>query len=577
MNNPLISLKEYLAKEKTFLIPNYQRGYVWGKSRDSQKNSVQFLIESIINCYNNKTELFLQGVTVSESESEPNIELIDGQQRTTALYLMLLYLNYHGKFSINYTIRRQSQEFLNSLKNKSTEEIVDSCKENSEEQFQDIFYFKKTIRIIHEKLKEINKTDLIKFLIDDQKIRFLYINIPRERATTVFKMMNGNKAVMLTEEIIKAEMLRLVSNRKIGKENLNEKELEAVRWNENLTRSKYAREWDKWLYWWNKEDVKKFYRTTNVLGLLVETYYFTTKASDPKYNFENFRDHFLRDGDNTLLSKKVFYDLRQLQKKFEDVFYSYDEQKDEHKKLHNKIGAILTLFNADDRKKFVQMYFGEKKDIHIDSYLKLVYLGFNFTEIDKILSKSDSNSNQILKDKKDELLKNLANNNLYQEDNYPAFVQLLRLNIEEDTKLGRKFDFSIWNEKSLEHIYPKSKVYRIENGIIKNGNNDIIDKDIKDIENDSTYINRESFNQNGSEHCIGNLVLLYKNENSSFGAKDFNGKKSLYFNLNRMNPFRSRHLLHTISVFAQEKWGIQEIQSKRQDFITEIKNYYEIQ
>ncbi|MNY26563.1 hypothetical protein D3C86_1604200 [compost metagenome] len=153
---------------------------------------------------------------------------------------------------------------------------------------------------------------------------------------------------------------------------------------------------------------------------------------------------------------------------------------------------------------------------------------------------------------------------------------MLRLNIEEDTKLGRKFDFSIWSEKSLEHIHPKSKVYRIEDGMIKNGNNEIINKDIKDLENDTTYLNRETFNKNGSEHCIGNLVLLYKNENSSFGAKDFNDKKSLYFNLNRINTFRSRHLLHTISVFSQEKWGVQEILQKKQDFITEIKKYYEI-
>ncbi|MNS49126.1 hypothetical protein D3C72_817200 [compost metagenome] len=387
--------------------------------------------------------------------------------------------------------------------------------------------------------------------------------------------MNGNKAVMLTEEIIKAEMLRLVSNRRIEKDNLNEEELEAFRWNENLTRSKYAREWDKWLYWWNKDDVKKFYRTTNVLGLLIETFYYTRKSSGSKYNFENFRDHFLRGVDNTLLSKKVFYDLRQLQKKFEDIFYSYDEQ-NEQKKLHNKIGVILTLYNTEDRKNFVQMYFGKKKDINIDDYIKLVYLGLNFTEVNNLLSKSDANSDQILKDKKDELLKNLENNNLYQEDYNQAFIQLLRLNIEEDTKLGRKFDFSIWSEKSLEHIHPKSKVYRIEDGMIKNGNNEIINKDIKDLENDTTYLNRETFNKNGSEHCIGNLVLLYKNENSSFGAKDFNDKKSLYFNLNRINTFRSRHLLHTISVFSQEKWGVQEILQKKQDFITEIKKYYEI-
>lgn len=31
--NATITLREYLEKKKTFVIPYYQRGYVWGKSR----------------------------------------------------------------------------------------------------------------------------------------------------------------------------------------------------------------------------------------------------------------------------------------------------------------------------------------------------------------------------------------------------------------------------------------------------------------------------------------------------------------------------------------------------------------
>lgn len=574
MESPLISLKAYLEKGKPFLIPYYQRGYVWGKSRDSQKDSVQFLIESIENCYKNKTVLFLQGVTVSEIDSE--IELIDGQQRTTAFYLLLKYLGYQGEFSINYPIRKQSHDFLDSLKSKSADEILACCIENIDEQYQDVYYFKKSIRIIHNRLKEYDKASLIKFLIDDKKVNFLYINIPKERATTVFKMMNGNKAEMKTEEIIKAEMLRLVSNRGIDEKGLGQKELEALRWNENLTRSKYAREWDKWLYWWNKGDVKKFYHTSNVMGLLVETFY-NTKKTDQKYNFENFRDNCLRGIDNTLLSKDAFYKLRQLQKKFEDVFNSYNEQ--DEQKLHNKIGAILTLFSTDDRKRFIHSYFAEQNSINIDEYLKLVYLGLNFSQIDKVFAKIDDNTDYFLQDKKVELLKTIENDNLYLEANInsksQAFIQLLRLNIEQDTKLGRKFNFSIWNERSLEHIYPKSKVFHIDegDGLLKNGSNEPLNKSIID----KTYLDRATFNGNGSEHCIGNLVLLYKNENSSFGANDFNKKKELYFDLIRDKTFRSRHLLHSISVFAREKWEAKEIQENKENFIIEIKKHYGIQ
>ena len=35
-------------------------------------------------------------------------------------------------------------------------------------------------------------------------------------------------------------------------------------------RNKYAREWDKWLYWWNKEDVRDFFNINTPMGLLLD-------------------------------------------------------------------------------------------------------------------------------------------------------------------------------------------------------------------------------------------------------------------------------------------------------------------
>ena len=79
-HNATITLRQFLDKGKTFVIPNYQRGYIWGKSRGAEKNSVEYLLESMENSLANNTELFLQCVTVTETEDE--IILIDGQQRT---------------------------------------------------------------------------------------------------------------------------------------------------------------------------------------------------------------------------------------------------------------------------------------------------------------------------------------------------------------------------------------------------------------------------------------------------------------------------------------------------------------
>ena len=172
-NSSIITLREFLQKEKTFVIPDYQRGYIWGKSRGSDKNSVEYLLESIENSIKSERDLFLQGITVTESESE--ITLIDGQQRTTFFYLLLSVLHFRDKvkdinFNIQYPIRKDSQNFLNELKNISDAEL-DDIAENPDENFQDIYYFKKTIRLIY---KNRSKLDL-NYILDN--IKFLYINI----------------------------------------------------------------------------------------------------------------------------------------------------------------------------------------------------------------------------------------------------------------------------------------------------------------------------------------------------------------------------------------------------------------
>ena len=567
--NATISLREFIEKKKTFVIPNYQRGYIWGKSRGSEKNSVQYALESIENCVKNGTDLFLQGITVSETENQ--IILIDGQQRITFFYLLLTYLGYKKNFEIKYPIRTESQVFLTKIKNEDSETINKLCVENEKEDFQDIYYFKKTIRLVSE-FKD--KLEIDKIL---DKVQFLYITIPSDKATLVFSMMNGSKADMKTEEIIKAEMLRLVSfEKQISINNISSnallaslfqkvKEIEALHWEQNLLRSKYAREWDKWLYWWNRDDVSEFFHTGNTLmGLLVKVYLKSRggKIKEDGKFFEEFRDILLRGENNEKKAKEVFYDLRHLQKRFEDVFNNYI--------LFNKIGAILTLHDNADRERFILWYFATNEERDIETYYKLVFLGLSHTVI--IGNKSDE-----IESEKNEMYKSLCSNNLYNEEPRHAFMQLLRRNIEEDIKLGRRFNFKIWNEKSLEHIYPKSYFYRVitsdkgDTSFIRGDGKDIDEKDIDGL------INESEFNGEGSEHCIGNLVLLYKNENSGFGAKLFEDKKSIYFDVDANKPFKSRHLLHTISVFAKKEWGIKEIVENKKQFITEIKNYYGIQ
>lgn len=147
--------------------------------------------------------------------------------------------------------------------------------------------------------------------------------------------------------------------------------------------------------------------------------------------------------------------------------------------------------------------------------------------------------------------------------------------MKEDNDLNRKFDFRIWNKKSLEHIYPKSKVYHLnEQGELLDGTNTVLSKEKKSKINDGSWLNQKDFGNNGTEHCIGNLVLLYGNNNSEFGAKSVAEKKQTYFNIHE--KFESRHLLHSISVFAQDSWTIGDIQKNKKNIVKRFTADYKI-
>ena len=58
MINSTKSLNEYLTLTSTFIIPYYQRGYIWGKKRDSDKDSAVFMIDSIMAAFQKNKNYF---------------------------------------------------------------------------------------------------------------------------------------------------------------------------------------------------------------------------------------------------------------------------------------------------------------------------------------------------------------------------------------------------------------------------------------------------------------------------------------------------------------------------------------
>lgn len=572
-NSPVINLSDYiglLCDEGSFVIPDYQRGYIWGqRKKDEPIDSVTHLIRTLKDAYSEKKDVFLQGITVHGTDNSYDINLVDGQQRTTFFYLLLKFLEYKGDLRIQYQIRKQSNEYLSNIE-------FSSIDRNEEEDYQDIFFFKRTLRILSRELgkyEKNEKNDFLEFIL--KSVKFLLVIIPEEQARIVFTMMNGNKAKMTNEELIKAELLRCASNEdaRIGEAEHSE------------MRSRLAREWDYWLHWWNDESVVRFFRTDErQLGWLlplVANKLITNDNNNDYTFFKYFRNKMLNE-QGIKQAKDIFKKIRLLQKSIEDVF--------NNPKLYNYFGVILYIRNrADFRFAFLRWFFAlsnqneethTKTEAELKRYYDWAIIGVNHEDI-------VANNIEKYNDARRVFLNVMESNLLFLQNYEVAYRWLLRQNIKQDNqdqkRKGRKFNFNIERDRSLEHIYPKSKIGHVNDEGKPLGWND---EELDEKHLDEIKLWREKMEwicpedkhvYHGSEHCIGNLVLLYRRDNSKFNDADFRQKNKYFFTDLDDDAFESRHLIHTTMIFSDvrwENWNKEQIPRRKHEEIEEFKNEY---
>jgi len=113
-------------KKYKFRIPLYQREYAWGE------DEVEQLIDDlqIFQQRKNNKKYFLGNIVVDKI-NENYYDVIDGQQRLTTLYLLMILLE-NNVYDLHYEIREVDDKFLKDLrnmKNISIEELKKSYKD----------------------------------------------------------------------------------------------------------------------------------------------------------------------------------------------------------------------------------------------------------------------------------------------------------------------------------------------------------------------------------------------------------------------------------------------------------------
>ncbi len=581
-----LSIREYYSLDKKFIIPSYQRGYKWGIAGKDGKTAAQILVRDIKSAMqrNQASQYFIQGITCYENTNN-DLVLIDGQQRTTTILLLLATilekdvdrkeLLFKGKeLKLKYDIRTSSHNFLEKYCKK---ESVDEYKDT-----QDIYYLKKAIKSMELQLDKIEIENFCKFLLDQT---FLFvITVDESEATNVFSMMNGNKAFMTCDELVKADFLCKTFNihqatanptpinsveealavlkEQIRQENADE-------WENNASRSRMSREWDKWLYWWNRPEVRRFYRCgKDMMGHLLKYFCIVSNSKIAYTNdinvltdtFEQFQSFFLtqhpEDVDNRV--KMNFERLRKLQKRFEDIYNDY--------KTYNRLGFLLQILQSEEREEAILYFLGKQHTLDdYDRYVKFKMVGATAQEIEAY----DTTAQESIKGKVLDAYNVLKSNNLYNYDDKKlyAFRYLYYKNIVESDKRKQQFEFfywdkedkdfrSMWDAHSLEHIWPKSKVSEAPSST-----KSVLSEDLE--------------NEGVSQHCLGNLVYLHRKDNSKFKDRTPEEKKDIYFNLDE--KIYSRSLLHTMAAFGGKQWNIENVPSIiKQNYDLEISKIREL-
>lgn len=132
------NLSEFFSGERKIIIPDLQRDYCWGDSvhTSDKKELVSGFVNNLIELYETHSHQSISlGMIYGYEEPENHVQLCDGQQRITTLFLLLGVLNKHSGNNafrhflisdfeyklddrepyLNYAIRESSLYFISDL------------------------------------------------------------------------------------------------------------------------------------------------------------------------------------------------------------------------------------------------------------------------------------------------------------------------------------------------------------------------------------------------------------------------------------------------------------------------------
>ena len=543
-------LQKIFSQDFWFVIPEYQRPYVW------QKDNIEELIEDLYYAFEHKedNEYFLGSLVLKNTNNQnfTEYEVLDGQQRLTTFFMMIAVLRdllededykstmremiyqkenklkkIPSRNRITYYIRDNVESFISEFIISDNGTLKkDELLHRAESDNISISNMANGILIINNLLSQKeNLEEFVVFLLN--KALFIYVSTDNtEDAFRLFTILNDRGIPLTSADILKSTNIGQIQKEELKKYSKIWEEIEA----------KYGDNFDRFLVF--------------IRNILVKQ-----KAN------ANLLDEF----------EKNIYEKGKLNKGKDtiDLLSKYDEIYDEiieleNKKLSNEYKNLITIMKiglqSEDWIPPLMYYYSKFKFNRLDDFLKRLEYKFagdlvaqespttrieNMNKIMREIEKIDiSNLNDFINnsdvfDINKRAYREVIDGNIYKR----RFNRYLLLKLEY-LMTDNTVHLSSYKTISVEHILPQNP------SINSQWRNDFTDEE------------REFWT-----HKIANLVLISKRKNSKLSNLGYEDKKEKYLN-ERIDVFKGSKVF----IDKNLKWTVDVLQKRQEKLVNMLIN-----
>lgn len=279
----IVAVNDILGMD--FFIPDYQRGYRWEKLQVTElmndllnfmrhQNSGFYCMQPLVvkrSMIDQKT--FMKDINnlVGNIENEPDPvgyleqelqnltrwEVIDGQQRLTTLFIILMVLGENCPYTITYQTRVNSRNFLMDILNKTDKDGEANI------DYQHMVMARNEIMSFLSDKDENVKSLLYNTILE--KVKFIWYESIGEDPKEVFTRLNIGKISLTNAELIKAALLNSSNYSGLHSEYIRNKQLQiSTKWDE----IEYALQNDEFWLFLNDAEQKEFTRIDFLFKLI---------------------------------------------------------------------------------------------------------------------------------------------------------------------------------------------------------------------------------------------------------------------------------------------------------------------